>query len=228
MNNYSPIWKKIPSHITPKTVEEMALIRQQTSIVVNEALPKAAGKTTGIGARFQHSSFDNYLTRTQAQADAVSSLRNWITWVEQGYDTNLVLAGYRGTGKTHLAVAVMKSLSQQGLCSEIVPFHEMMLEIRSTYRASSTQSERDVFLRLSRCDVLVLDDIDKSGYSLSERQTLQTLIDQRYRNQKSTTFITPLSSQRFCAALGDVALDRLHQGHLLWIECTWPNFRESG
>jgi DNA replication protein DnaC len=228
MNNHVPIWKKIPSHITPKTVVEMALIRQQASIVVNEALPKPAGKTTGIGTRFQHSSFDNYLTRTEVQADAVSSLKNWITWVELGYDTNLILAGYRGTGKTHLAVAAMKSLSQHGLSSEIVPFHEMMLEIRSTYRASSAQSERDVFLRLSQCDLLVLDDIDKSHYSINEHQALQTLINQRYRNQKPTTFITPLPSQRFCSALGDVPLDRLHQGHLLWIECTWPNFRESG
>ncbi|MDE1317821.1 ATP-binding protein [Vibrio aestuarianus] len=128
-------------------------------------------------------------------------------------DTNLVLAGYRGSGKTHLATAVMYSLSDLGLSNEIISFHDLILEIRSTYRSSTTQSEWQMLQRLTQRDVLVVDYLDKSRHSVSEQQTLQTLIDKRYCNQLPTVLITPLPGQAFCSLVGEVVLTRLRRGH---------------
>lgn len=225
MSHLTSIFKHIPAHITPKTVEEMEHIRRhsQPSVDHTASLRSVIGEIRGVGARFKQCRLDNYRSHTQAQADAVSTLQLWIEWVNQGLDTNLVLAGYRGAGKTHLATAVMFALSDFGLSSEIISYHELILEIRSTYRSSTTQSEWQIFQRLTQSDVLVVDDLDKSRHSASEQQTLQTIIDRRYRNQMPTVLITPLPGQAFCSLVGEVVLTRLRHGQLVWIECVWEN-----
>ncbi|MCZ4372520.1 ATP-binding protein [Vibrio diazotrophicus] len=225
MSHFTSILKYIPAHITPKTVEEMEHIRRhsQPSVDITASSRSVTGEVRGVGARFKQCRLENYRSHTPTRADAVSTLQRWIEWVSQGMDTNLVLAGYRGSGKTHLATAVMYSLSDLGLSSEIISFHDLILEIRSTYRSSTTQSEWQILQRLTQSDVLVVDDLDKSRYSASEQQTLQTLIDKRYRNQLPTVLITPLPGQAFCSLVGEVVLTRLRQGQLVWIECVWEN-----
>ncbi|EKO3617037.1 ATP-binding protein [Vibrio metschnikovii] len=225
MSQFASILKHIPAHITPKTVEEMEHIRRhcQPSVDNTASSRSVIGEVRGVGARFKQCRLENYRSHTPAQADAVTTLQRWIESVNQGLDTNLVLAGYRGAGKTHLATAVMFALSDLGLSSEIISFHDLMLEIRSTYRSSTTQSEWQILRRLTQSDVLVVDDLDKSRHSASEQQTLQTLIDKRYRNQMPTVLITPLPGQAFCSLVGEVVLTRLRHGRLVWIECVWEN-----
>lgn len=215
MSRFTSILKHIPAHITPKTVEEMEHIRRhsQPSVDNTASSRSVIGEVRGVGARFKQCRLENYRSHTPTQADAVSTLQRWIEWVNQGMDTNLVLAGYRGSGKTHLATAVMYSLSDLGLSNEIISFHDLILEIRSTYRSSTTQSEWQMLQRLTQRDVLVVDYLDKSRHSVSEQQTLQTLIDKRYRNQLPTVLITPLPGQAFCSLVGEVVLTRLRHGH---------------
>jgi DNA replication protein DnaC len=226
MNHFTSILKHIPDHITPKTIEEMELIRRHGQQMFDNKtahLHSVMGTVRGVGARFKQCRLENYRSYTPAQADTVRTLKRWIEWVNQGMDTNLVLAGYRGAGKTNLATAVMFALSDLGLSSEIISFHDLILEIRSTYRSSTNQSEWQILQRITQCDVLVVDDLDQSRHSVSEQQTLQTLIDKRYRNQMPTVLITPLPSQAFCSLVGEVVLSRIRHGQLVWIECVWEN-----
>ncbi|RQW61170.1 ATP-binding protein [Vibrio viridaestus] len=231
MNNRLPIWEKIPSHITPKSSDEMKAIRSQ---VPQFSMPDGSEKTiktgivAGVGERFKTSSFGNYLMPTQSQMDAVNCVQNWAQKVQDGLDTNLVLAGNHGTGKTHLATAVLRLLSLTGINSEIITFRDMMLEIRSTYQSSTKQSELMILQRLSSCDVLALDDIGKQRNSQSEQLSLYSLLDKRYSNKKPTILITMLPGKAFCELLGEAALDRIRQGHLVWVECSWNSFRILG
>lgn len=158
----------------------------------------------------------------------MNTLKNWGQWVQDDLDTNLVLAGYHGTGKTHLAVALLQLFGLNGISGEIITFRDMMLEIRSTYQSSAKQSELMILQRLSSCDVLVLDDIGKQRNSQSEQLSLYSLLDKRYSNKMPTILITTLSGQAFCELLGEAVLDRIRQGHLVWGECTWNSFRVRG
>lgn len=67
MNNRISIWKKIPSHITPKTADEMKLIRSQPpqmEDVSGDDKSTKVGMVTGVSERFKSCSFDNYLTNS--------------------------------------------------------------------------------------------------------------------------------------------------------------------
>ncbi len=223
----SSVWSKIPAHIIPKTKEEMAVIRQECAKASCHRRwdEPSIGKMVGIGTRFKRSTFATFITRTESQADAVRTLQRWVEWVSQGMETNVVLTGNHGVGKTHLAVAVMNTASHLGMSSEIRSFREVMIEIRSTYRTSAVETELSILERLSRCDILVLDDINQPRYSPSEQACLQLLMDKRYRNRKPTVLVTILASPLFCASMGQGVMERLSQGHLVWMPCNWPVFR---
>lgn len=179
------------------------------------------GEVVGIGRRFKDCRFANYRLTSQAQADAIKQLENWVLSIKNGLDTNLVLAGYRGSGKTHLAVAIMFALKELGLRSELVPFQDLLFEIRSTYRSNAHQTEWQILQRLKECDLLILDDLDRASLSTSERRTLQTLMDMRFREQRPSVLVTPLESQFFCSMVGEAVLARLSVGALVWVECNW-------
>lgn len=223
------IWSKVPAHIVPKTAEEMAEIRRQCEKSANLNVAGTCplvGKITGVGKRFKRSTLETYISCSVDQYDALHTLQLWVEGVVNGREANLVLAGPHGVGKTHLAVSLMKIMSQKGLSSEIISLHEVMIEIRSSYRSHVVETERSILHRLSHIDLLVLDDINQVSYSRSERACLQTLLDKRYRNRKPTALITPLPSIKFRNSLGDGIVSRLHQGGWRWIACTWPAFSQ--
>ena len=114
--------------------------------------------------------------------------------------------GQVGRGKTHLAVALLKSAYRLGTTErgtdKIIPArfevrfvraHDYLKAIKSTFRRASKESERDVLAEYTSPDVLVLDDIgaeSASDYGWSE---LLTLIESRAYRLKTTIATTNLS-----------------------------------
>ena len=136
-----------------------------------EALLKASGLT----AKQRKQTFDAYAVRGLGAEVADAKGRAMLAAAE---GLSLVLAGKQGTGKSHLAVAVMLEVMKKGVPALFRYVPAMLDELREgnldhTYYAKMKQ--------LKEIPCLVLDDLGKERNTDAGLEYLSQIMDHRYR-----------------------------------------------
>ena len=129
----------------------------------------------------------------------------------------LFLSGARGTGKTHLACAIVKKeiLESENYTSDIdkmplfISIPDLLLEIRHSFKERSETDEQDIINKYSSIDLLVLDDLGIEKTSEWSIQTLYTIIDRRYRDMKRTIITSNLTLKEIADKLDDRISSRI-------------------
>jgi DNA replication protein DnaC len=111
-------------------------------------------------------------------AAQITAVANNNDWVKQG--GNLVLFGPAGVGKTHLASAIGYRLLEKGTRVFFIPTTAMVQKLQQARRDYKLP---DYLGKLSRFDVLILDDIGYVKKDEAETSVLFELIAQRYENR---------------------------------------------
>lgn len=101
--------------------------------------------------------------------------------------TGLILAGKRGTGKTHLAIAIALNAMEQGRQAIFRLVNDLLEELRQSVRDDEFI---DVMRRFKQVDVLILDDLGKERSTDAGFDYLYQIIDYRYRNNLQTVITT--------------------------------------
>lgn len=175
--------------------------------------PEPILRSIGVGRRYVTCSFDSYEGKPQIIAACRSCAAN---------PFDLVLTGDTGTGKTHLAVGVLRELVRNGRIryaddARFVPVPELLADIRACYRPGGPD-ERDIMDRYSRLKYLVLDDLGAEKTSEWSISTLYLIIDRRYRDMRPTIVTTNLSMKEIPAILGQRISSRLTGGKIIEIK----------
>ena len=142
-----------------------------------------------IPFRYENCHFHNYKSQhpTQELAFSYSSrLAMEFPAVERG----LLLMGSVGVGKTHLAVSILKGLTERGFNCLFYEFGSLLKEIQDSYNAVSQSSELKVLAPVLEAEVLVLDEIGASKPTDWVRDTMAHIINTRYNDKKLTVFTT--------------------------------------
>lgn len=135
----------------------------------------------------------------------------------------LNLVGTFGTGKSHLAYAILHELDAQGIPGFYTTVPDLLAVLTNRY----AQVDRvDAMKKLCACACLVLDEVGVQKGGNDERQLIYQLIDGRMKNGRPTVFITNLDKVELLELLTERVMSRVRDsGYAL--SFTGRNRRES-
>jgi len=142
-----------------------------------------------IPKRYQNCDLDAFVTYSNERlCNAVARAQAFVRAfpaVERG----LFFIGPPGIGKSHLAVAVLKSVilncGARGLFYEV---RSLLRLIRSTYNPVMRTAETDVLRPVIEAELLVLDDLGAEKPSEWVDETLNLIVNSRYSDRRLTIF----------------------------------------
>lgn len=168
-----------------------------------------------IPDRFADKSFCDYSPSSIGQRSNLEKCQDYA----ENFDTHyadgrcLILSGTVGTGKTHLAIAILKdTVEKQGYTGKYWTVNGLLQVIRSSYEKDSGFSESEVIASVTDTHLLVLDEVGATKQSEFEMATLFNIINSRYEWKLPTIIISNLGPKQIGEAIGERCFDRLREG----------------
>lgn len=187
-------------------------------------------KLSGMPRRFHDKAFDGYQADAPEQVAALTVCREYAEGMGSHVKTgaSLILSGKPGTGKSHLAAAVMHAAMDGGRRTvQYVTCMDLVRAVRATWRRDSERTEDDV-LRLfgEEVDLLVIDEVGVQYGTEGEQTILFDVLDRRYREMRPTILISNTGKAQFQAFVGDRVFDRLREV-AQWVMFGWDSHRPA-
>ena len=178
------VWEECPLCIAQREKEQ-----KEKEQIAELKKQKDLWRSYNIKEKFFDMDFDSYVVVNDTQKSAKEKLMD----IAYGGNRSLLLLGSNGLGKTMLASLALKKRG-----GYIFKMYEIIIQIKSSYKANSTVNEEDILKRLSSCPLLVIDEVGKQFGSESEKNWLSYVIDERYECNKPTVLISNLKLMRDC------------------------------
>lgn len=145
-----------------------------------------------IPPRYEHCSLETFWTRSSDIDVSISEALLCAEFLATRYPsekTGLLLCGDIGTGKTHLAVGVIRALIQKGYAGIFFDYRELLKQIQNSYNPNAQVTELEILKPVFECEVLVLDELGAAKPSEWVWDAVQYILNTRY-NRQLTTIIT--------------------------------------
>lgn len=202
------------SKLTDMTPEEMKahdekvekLEKQQKQKEKNERYQKS-----GVPERYYTESLDTYTVKNEMQATAAKAATNFIKSVKCGEFKSFVMIGNAGTGKTHLACAIIR---EAGGKYRTAP--DIVEEIRRAKSFTATDTEAEIIDYYGHISLLVIDEIGRGIAAADEKYMLYQILNARYNTRKPTVLISNFKKSEFLQYIGAAAADRLVESGEIW------------
>lgn len=174
-----------------------------------------AHKGLGLPERLQSLDFGNYVATSTNMGMAKDACQDYASGVCSGHEGGLIMLGGVGTGKTHLAVAICKTVCDAGKSAHLTSVPKMIREIRATWSGKATDdfgramSEDEVISKLARYALLVIDEIGVQYGTPAEKIPIAEVINERYNRMLPTVIIGNVSMSEVVDFLGLRVVDRI-------------------
>lgn len=145
---------------------------------------------SAIPPRYFDRGFQEYSWHSDLQKQA--QLRA-IDYVDKFPDVprGILFSGPPGVGKTHLSVAILRTLMQERTISgRFIDETEFLRRLQYSYGPDSPETEREVLLPLLDVDLLVWDDLGTGRPTEWVAETIRMVINHRYTYKKQTVLST--------------------------------------
>jgi DNA replication protein DnaC len=182
-----------------KIVERSGLSGAARCSCAEVARSRALKEDSRIPPNYQHASLENFkipqdnpiardgLTR------ALLAVKAFVRGFPVGEPQGLLLVGDTGVGKTHLAVAALKSLIEKGHEGLFYDYQNLLERIRSSYDRAAGAGDREAYGTAMECEVLLLDDLGSHRVTEWVEDTVTSIITHRCNNRKALIATTNLN-----------------------------------
>lgn len=178
-----------------------------------------------IPLRFIGRSLANFRAETKEQKQALMVSQDYARTFAANLRSGkgLIFSGLPGTGKSHLATAILQAIMPEhnGL---YITCMGVIRAVRGTWRKDSEKSESQVLNALGGADLLVLDEIGVQYGTDGEQTILFDVLDRRYRDMRPTILLTNQGMDGFKSFVGDRSYDRLTETNR-WVAFDWGSYR---
>jgi DNA replication protein DnaC len=150
-----------------------------------------------LPGRYRQASLEDF------HADILDAIVRWIHRPTDG----LFITGTVGTGKTHLAAAIVRRLAESNIDTTFKRCAQFYEDVRETFRVGC--SENSAVGPLEKPMILILDDLGAGSLSDSERRFTLELLDRRMNQLKPTVVTSNWSLKSIAEKMDDRIASRL-------------------
>lgn len=220
------IWTPCPECEEARLAAERKAEAERRAEQERAALEAAIGEAA-IPARFIGRTLDNYKVTSPSQEHALAIAKEFAENFKVHYKRGscLIYSGLPGTGKSHLAAAILQAImpAHVGMYTTCMG---LIRQIRATWRRDAERSESEVLDLLAGVPLLVIDEIGVQYGTDGEQTILFDVLDRRYRDMQPTILLTNQAKQGFKEYIGERTFDRLVETGR-WVPFDWESYRPT-
>lgn len=193
-----------------KVVEKEGISAAERCGCVFGARTRRLEENAGIPPLYRNASLDNFVlpqgnpVAHRELARVLIDVRGFVNQFPNEKRPGLLLVGDPGTGKTHLAVAVLRQIIAKGFAGLFFDYQNLLDRIRSGYDVNSGSSDREAYRFALDSEVLLLDDLGAHRVTDWVEDTVTSIVTYRCNNRKPLIATTNLAD----ADAGGATFDR--------------------
>jgi DNA replication protein DnaC len=151
-------------------------------------------KAARIPARYEHCELSEFDTQFDGAHPSLQKALLAARRFLEDYPvdkTGIVLTGPVGTGKTHLAVGIIKELIRtKQIDCKFYEYRDLLKEIQNSYDPSVSSSESSILKPVFECEILVIDEIGAMRSTEWVEEMVGFVLNTRYNDQKTVLLTT--------------------------------------
>ena len=158
---------------------------------------------SGVSKRFKSRKFDSFkLTKDNKKAFEIAKRYADKYPINNG----LLITGPCGTGKTHIAVAILHAILEKGYPGLFVTVPDLLAEIRKSF---NNDGESKKIKEIMTARFLVLDDLGAEKTTDWVQEQLYMIINHRYEYELPTVITSNLNIGQLAQKIGERSASRL-------------------
>ena len=177
----------------PDCEKEREEIEYQEGIRQAQEAERERLESLNIEPMYFVSTLDNFIAGSPEQDRALAYARD----IVKTRSEKLVLLGSNGTGKTHLAVGIVRVLG-----GAIYSMYEITTRIRASYVSGAKENELQIVDKLANLSMLAIDEIGRTKGSDAETNWLSYIIDKRHTRGLPLMLISNKHTRKTCPEKG--------------------------
>ncbi len=173
----------------PTCEKEAEEIEHQEGVRLAQKAERERLESLNIEPMYFTSTLDNFIAGSPEQERALAYASEMVR-TKAG---KLVLLGSNGTGKTHLAVGIVRILG-----GAIYSMYEITTRIRASYVSGAKENELQIVDELARLPMLAIDEIGRTKGSDAETNWLSYIVDKRHARGLPLMLISNKHTRKTC------------------------------
>lgn len=159
--------------------------KARTCVCVRREIIQSGIEEAHIPTRYASAALDNFDTPTSSLKASLSFAKNYVANYSKENPKGLYIYGSTGSGKTHLAIGIMKGLIEKGFDGVFYNVVDLLDAIRATFDPASNANPKGKLTQELDRQVIVLDDFGVQKTSTWVVDRLYALINRRYQDCKT-------------------------------------------